>query len=162
MPTRYRGTQDEVRALNAFITLVRAGDTLNAQLAEDLDAMGLSNSQFGVLEALLHIGPLCQWELGEKLLRSGGNITVVVDNLEKRGLVRRERQKKDRRMITVHLTPEGRRKIASLFPAHAEAVASLMGCLTAPEQETLRYLCRKLGCTVRDAAESGKKGNSHD
>ena len=76
---------------------------LNRPLAE----AGLTESQFGVLEALLHLGPLHQRELAEKILRTNGNVTLVVDHLEKRGLVRRERGSADRRYIKVHLTDAG-------------------------------------------------------
>jgi MarR family 2-MHQ and catechol resistance regulon transcriptional repressor len=75
---------------------------------------------------------------------SGGNITTVVDNLERRRLVRRERGD-DRRNVTVHLTPEGRRLISKVFPAHAAAIAEAFSALTGPEQEELARLTRKLG-----------------
>lgn len=160
MPTHYHGKSSQVRALNAFIPLTRASETLNALLELGLASAGLSMSQFGILEALLHLGPLCQRELGEKLLRSGGNITLVVDNLEKRGLVRRVRQKNDRRMIAVHLTAKGLRLISSIFPAHAAAITKMMNSLSASEQEQLRKLCRKLGRGVRRNAN--QKGDTND
>lgn len=145
MPTHYKGDAGTVRALNAYINLIRASDSVAGQTATELEAYGLTVGQFGVLEALLHLGPLCQYTLAEKLLRSGGNITLVVDNLEKHGWVRRERQKDDRRMVRIHLTPEGRRLIGRVFPEHARAVARQMSGLTPAEQETLRRLARKLG-----------------
>lgn len=132
-------------ALNAYIPLLRAAESLAARASLRLASHGLTLSQFGALEALLHLGPLCQRELGEKLLKSGGNITMVVDNLEKRGWVRRLRDKGDRRMITVHLTPPGRRLISSIFPGHAAAIAEEMQRLTVTEKESLRAMCRKLG-----------------
>ncbi|HEU4753262.1 MAG TPA: MarR family transcriptional regulator, partial [Armatimonadota bacterium] len=109
MPTRYQGSEEEVRALDAWIKLLRCTESLVGRQSARLAEQGLTVSQFGALEALLHLGPLCQRELGEKLLKSSGNITMVVDNLERRGLVRRERSAEDRRYITVHLTPEGER-----------------------------------------------------
>jgi MarR family 2-MHQ and catechol resistance regulon transcriptional repressor len=145
MPTHYRGDEKTVRALNAFINLERASDALNGRLAPPLEAQGLTTGQFGILEALLHLGPMCQHELGKKLLRSRGNITLVVDNLEKRGWVRRVRQKDDRRRVEIQLTPTGRRLIGRVFPTHAHAIAEEMTRLTAGEQETLRRICRKLG-----------------
>jgi MarR family 2-MHQ and catechol resistance regulon transcriptional repressor len=102
-------------------------------------------SQFGVLEALHHIGPLCQKDIGQKLLRSSGNITMVIDNLEKRGLVRRERNPKDRRFFVVHLAEEGRQIIGDLFPRHTKVIAGEMSALTEDEQKTLATLCKKLG-----------------
>src|SRR5271170_7719687 len=122
MPTHFQGPKQSVRALNAFINLARASDSLMARLSLQLESEGLTTGQFGILEALLHLGPMCQKTLAEKLLRSGGNITLVVDNLEKHGWVRRERQVKDRRMIQIQLTPKGRRLITRVFPEHAKMV----------------------------------------
>jgi MarR family transcriptional regulator, 2-MHQ and catechol-resistance regulon repressor len=145
MPTHYRGSDDEVRALNAYIKLTRAAESVTARLAPGLEAAGLTTSQFGALEALFHLGPMCQRELGRKLLKSGGNVTLVVDNLEKRGLVRRERGRQDRRFVTVHLTEAGQQLIAAFFPRHATAVVEQMAVLTPSEQDELGRLCRKLG-----------------
>jgi MarR family 2-MHQ and catechol resistance regulon transcriptional repressor len=145
MGTHYKGTREETRALNAFIKLVRAAGSVTARLGGLLADAGLTDGQFGVLEALYHLGPLHQRELGEKLLRSGGNITLVVDNLEKRGLVRRERGVEDRRYVKVHLTAEGRQRIGDVFPRHVANVVEEMSTLTASEQEELGRLCRKLG-----------------
>jgi MarR family transcriptional regulator, 2-MHQ and catechol-resistance regulon repressor len=149
--TRYRGTKDEVRALNAFIKLVRAAESVGARLSGSLTEAGLTDSQFGALEALYHLGPLHQRELGAKLLRSSGNVTMVVDNLEKSGLVRRERGARDRRFVTVHLTDAGRRLIARLFPRHAARIAAEMSALAPAEQDELGRLCRKLGRGEREA-----------
>jgi MarR family transcriptional regulator, 2-MHQ and catechol-resistance regulon repressor len=150
MPTHYQGSKDTIRALNAYVNLMRASDSVAARMSAQIEESGLTLGQFGVLEVLLHLGPMCQHELGEKLLRSGGNVTLVIDNLEKHGWVRRERQKDDRRMVQVHLTPKGQRLIARVFPGHAEAVAREMSWLTAEEQETLRRICRKLGKSAAD------------
>jgi MarR family 2-MHQ and catechol resistance regulon transcriptional repressor len=84
-------------------------------------------------------------EIGKKLLKSSGNITIVIDNLEKRGLVRRERSKEDRRYFTVHLTEAGKELISAFFPAHAGRIAAEMSVLTPAEQEQLGWFCRKLG-----------------
>jgi MarR family 2-MHQ and catechol resistance regulon transcriptional repressor len=113
--------------------------------------MGLTEKQFGVLEALLHLGPLQQHQIGKKVLVSRANITLIVDQLSDRGLVRRERESDDRRCVRVHLTAEGRRQIARLFPTHAASVADVLSSLTAAEQQQLGRLCRKLG---RGLAES--------
>ena len=145
MPTHYKGSRDAVRALNAFINLMRASDSLAARLSALLEPHGLTTGQFGVLETLHHLGPMCQHALAEKLLRSGGNITLVVDNLEKHGWVRRVRQKDDRRMVVIHLTPAGERVIARVFPEHVKALVLEMSRLTPAEQESLRAICRKLG-----------------
>lgn len=145
MPTHFKGCQQAVTALNAYINLMRASDSLAARLTAQLESQGLTMGQFGVLEALFHLGPMCQKALGTKLLRSGGNITLIVDNLEKHKWVRRERQKDDRRMVTIRLTPQGQKLIAKVMPPHAEAVVKEMKRLTPAEQEELRRVCRKLG-----------------
>jgi len=143
--THYDGRPAEVRALDAYIKLTRAVSSVEARLAPALATAGLTPTQLGVLEALLHLGPLGQGVLGGKLLMSGGNITTVVDNLQARGLVRRERRGDDRRHITVHLTPEGRRVITKVFPNHVHAIVDAFSTLTASEQETLGRLAKKLG-----------------
>lgn len=163
MPTHYKGDADTVRALNAHINLARASDSLFARLSPQLERDGLTTGQFGVLEALLHLGPMCQHVLGQKLLRSGGNVTLVVDNLEKRGWVHRERLESDRRMIMIHLTPSGRDLIASVFPKHAKAIKKEMNRLKPAEQETLRRLTRKLGLDgEKSRRERRKKEKQHD
>ena len=145
MPTHYSGSPEERLALNTFIKLTRSVEALMTRLAQNGTLGDLTVSQFGVLEALHHLGPLRQGEISAKLLRSGGNITLVVDNLEARGLARRERAVKDRRVVTVSLTEAGETLIAELFPQHVRAIVEEMSVLTADEQETLGRLCRKLG-----------------
>jgi MarR family 2-MHQ and catechol resistance regulon transcriptional repressor len=145
MGTRYCGTKDEVRALDTYIKLVRAADSVATRIHRHLDAAHLTVSQFGVLEALFHLGPLYQRDLAEKLLKSGGNITLVIDNLEKRELVKRDRETQDRRCIKVSLTEKGQQLISQIFPSHVAAVVNEMSILTASEQEELGRLCRRLG-----------------
>jgi MarR family 2-MHQ and catechol resistance regulon transcriptional repressor len=145
MPTHHKGTPREVRALDTFIKLTRATDSLVARLSQGEAFSDLTPSQFGVLESLYHLGPMRQGEISAKLLKSGGNITLVVDNLEKRGLVRRERDAKDRRVVIVSLTEAGRQLIRRIFPGHVADIVGEMSILTAEEQETLGRLCRKLG-----------------
>ena len=145
MGTHYRGTEEEVRALDAYIKLLRAADSTTSRLSRHMSTKGLTVSQFGTLEALLHLGPLFQCDLGKKLLKSGGNVTMVVDNLQKRGLVERRREGEDRRFVKVSLTEEGRKLIGDFFPCHAAAIVEEMRALTPPEQEELGRLCRKLG-----------------
>jgi MarR family 2-MHQ and catechol resistance regulon transcriptional repressor len=165
MPTHFEGSKNTVRALNTFINLARAFDSVVGRITPELEARGLTMGQFGVLEALLHLGPMCQHTLAKKLLRSGGNITLVVDNLEKHGWVRRERQKDDRRMIVIHLTQPGRRLIERVFPDHAAAIERELSNLAPREQEDLRRICRKLGRGAEtlnpEATKNNKKEKHH-
>ena len=145
MPTRYQGTAREKRALDTFVKLIRAGNKVSADSNRRLSEYNLTASQFAVLEALYHVGPMCLSELAEKILRTAGNLTMVVDNLEKRGLAKRLVAAKDRRFVTAEITARGRELIRRVFPAHASRIADAMDRLTVDEQEQLAFLCRKLG-----------------
>ncbi len=145
MPTHYLGNTEEIRALDTYIKLTRANDSFQNRLGIHKTQGNLSPSQFGVLEVLHHLGTMCQGELGSKLLKSSGNITMVIDNLEKRELVRRVRDENDRRMIQVVLTEQGRELIEDLLPDHIQAIVEEMRVLEPHEQEELGRLCRKLG-----------------
>lgn len=144
MGTHYQGNPREMLALDSYIKLVRAAETVIARIHR-APGMNLTVSQFGVLEALLHLGPLNQTQLAGKLLKSGGNITMVLSNLEKQGLVERIRNKEDRRFITVHLTTKGKKLIEELFPRHVENVRNQMEKMSDSELKQLGALCRKLG-----------------
>jgi MarR family 2-MHQ and catechol resistance regulon transcriptional repressor len=145
MGTKHQGSHRERRALDAYIKLRRAANTLSALEAASLRESGLTESRFGALEALHHLGPMLQKELASKLLCSPGNLTTVIDNLERDGLVERRRSPKDRRAVMVHLTPDGRKLIEELFPRHAAAIVDWFSVLSAEEQLHLSEALRRLG-----------------
>jgi len=145
MRNRYLGNKAEIRALNTYVKLMRAAESATTRIHRHLASTGLTISQFAVLEALYHVGPLSQREIGKKILRSSGNITMVIDNLEKNGLVRRKRSEADRRFFIVHLTDKGYHLINKIFPLHASVITRDLGVLTATEQDALGRLCKKLG-----------------
>ena len=145
MPTHYNGPECQTLALDTLIKLTRATNSLMARIARHNTFQDLTETQFGTLESLYHLGPMSQTEICGKLLKSGGNTTLVVDNLEKHGLVVRHRDEHDRRVILVDLTEEGRALIATIFPAHAAVVSEEMSVLTPEEQLQLGALCKKLG-----------------
>lgn len=148
MGTHYHGTPPETRALDAFIKLMRASDSIDADLSRHLREIGLTQGQLAILEALLHLGPMSQQQLAAKILRSGSNVTTVVDNLEKQELVRRTRRSDDRRVVEVSLTEKGRRHIEERFPLHARRITELLAALEPGEQAELAALCKKLGRAV--------------
>ena len=154
MPTHYKGTAREVRALDTYIKLGRASSAVQSGLDRALTREGLTENQFGVLDILLHLGPLAQCEIARKLFSSDGNITLVINNLEKAGLVVRQRDTRDRRRLILHLTREGRQAAKTLFPAHLARIVSTFAALTADEQTTLAALCRKLGLDAQQRNES--------
>jgi MarR family 2-MHQ and catechol resistance regulon transcriptional repressor len=145
LPTHFNGTRAEMRTLNTFIKLTRCTNSLYMRLSERNTLGDLTVSQFSVLEALYHLGSMTQGEVSTKVLKSGSNMTTVIDNLERDGLVRRERDAKDRRVIHVHLTEAGTSKLEAVLPGHISALVEEFSVLSASEQDTLSELCRKLG-----------------
>ena len=145
MPTHFTGSRAEVRTLDTFIKLTRCTNSLFMRLAERNTIGDLTYSQFAVLEALYHLGPMTQGEVSQKVLKSGSNMTTVIDNLERDGFVRRERDTNDRRVIHVHLTEAGSSKIEAVLPDHVAALVEEFSILSASEQEMLGALCKKLG-----------------
>lgn len=145
MPTHFTGSRAEMRTLDTFIKLTRCTDSVLARIAGRNTIGDLTFSQFAVLEALYHIGPMTAGEVSQKILKSGSNLTTVIDNLERAGLVRRERDANDRRVIHIYLTEAGSRKLEDVLPGHIAALVEEFSVLSASEQETLGALCKKLG-----------------
>ena len=145
MPTHYKGNRAEKRTLDTFIKLTRCHNSVIAKLSEQQTMGNLTPSQFAVLESLYHIGSMTQGEISQKVLKSGSNITTVIDNLERDGLVKRERDAKDRRVIHVHLTEAGSGKVEAVLPNHVATLVEIFKVLIPTEQETLGELCKKLG-----------------
>lgn len=142
------------RALDLYVKLLRSSAALNSQLRSGLESEGLTESQMGVLDALYHGGTMTQRELAAKILRSAANMTGVIDQMEKRSLVVRERGT-DRRCNRVALTPAGRELFERIFPPHASRLAEAVSVLSAAEQQELARLCRKLGLGITVGASAG-------
>lgn len=107
--------------------------------------LGLCWSDFGVMEALLHKGPLAVKSLREKVLLASGSMTAAVDRLERRGWVTRGDDPADRRSRIVRLTAEGRRTIEGLFPSHERDMEQAVAGLSRTERGELVELLRRLG-----------------
>jgi len=160
MPTHYQGKPEEILALDAYIKMTRAVSSFENRVLARCTLGKLTLSQFGVLEALYHLGPMCKGQLSQKLLKSTGNMTMVVDNLEKSGFVRRVRSVEDRRMISIELTAAGKAEIERVLPLHVAAITAEMKALTPAEQELLSKLSKKLGLSVASTASSGESGEA--
>ncbi|UCC52925.1 MAG: MarR family transcriptional regulator [Anaerolineaceae bacterium] len=145
MGTHYTGTESEKQALDCYIKLSRATESVTQRINAHLRDHDLTVSQFGALEALYHLGPMQSGVLGDKILRSSGNMTLVIDNLVQRDLVYRQRREDDRRCIDIHLTEKGSNLVETILPGHVEGVVRSLGVLSADEQRTLATLSRKLG-----------------
>jgi len=153
VPNRHRGSDRERCALDAYVKVSRALATIDARIHRPLANESLTASRFGVLEALWHLGPLNQRELGRKILKSSGNVTVVVDHLEAAGLVARERDPHDRRHVVVSLTAAGRERIEACYPAHVERIVEAFAVLEPEEVERLAALAKRLGTHRAPASE---------
>ncbi len=145
MATKFEGAAAETRALDLFIKVMRTHDALAAHAQRIIASFDLQPSQFGILETLYHLGPMQQHELAAKLLQTPGNITRILDKLEKDGLVQRGAEPGDRRCHRIALTPGGHKRISTIFPKFASAIRELFNGLTADEQKQLNNLLRKTG-----------------
>ena len=142
--------QDE--ALRLWVVMNRALRTIEDRLSQQVEAHGLSMTEFAVLEVLLHKGPLPIGEIGQRILRTSGSMTYVLDKLQKRHLIRRRPSAEDRRVLRAELTEAGRALIEEVFPEHAALVATLMQGLTPAEQRETADVLRRLGLSARDRA----------
>ena len=135
--------------LSTYIKLVRAAESVTSRSHQHLKKVKLSFGQFAVIEALYNLGPMCQKDLAAKILKTPRNITMIVDNLEKRKLVKRKKNKEDRRYWDIHLTDAGEQLFLDVFPTHTENLHKEMHMLTQEEIKTLGDLCRIIGTGKR-------------
>lgn len=141
--------------VHLWLVLWKAFRAVRAYAEKSISDLEMCDSDFAVLEALLHKGPLPVNEIGKKILLTSGSITVAVDRLEQKGLVERRAHGTDRRARVVHLTREGKKLITRVYGQHAtdlEGLASVS--LTTNERATLIRLLKKIGY---EAAESSKQ-----
>jgi MarR family transcriptional regulator, 2-MHQ and catechol-resistance regulon repressor len=132
--------------VHVFLVLWKAARAVQAYAEKSIIDLEVCGTDFAVLEALLHKGPLPVNEIGKKVLLTSGSITVAVDRLEKKGLVERCAHGTDRRARIVHLTKEGRKMITVAYTQHAADLERLMSAsLTAKERATLIRLLKKTG-----------------
>src|SRR5213593_4690961 len=141
--------------VHVFLVLWKAARAAQAYAEKSISELEMCGSDFAVLEALLHKGPLPINEIGKKVLLTSGSITVAVDRLETKGLVERRAHGTDRRARIVHLTKEGRKLITRAYAEHAADMERLaLASLTRAERETLIGLLKKIG--YRAAATLGQ------
>ena len=149
MGTQYNGSKKEIDALDSYIKLIRSAESLSAKINLELSEFDLTESQFGVLDALFHLGPMKHKEIGKKILKSGGNITMVINNLERRELVQRKRGEKDKRQFIIHLTSKGKNKIQEVLPTIVKKIKKYFEILNKDEQRELQRLCKVIGLQLR-------------
>lgn len=132
-------------ALNTWVKLARTHSIISHLSDENVRNYNLTTPQFGVIEALGHLGPLRVGQLCKKMLVSGGNMTLVLDNLERHNLIERVFSKEDRRAILIQLTEKGAKLFDSIFSKHADRIGEIMSVLSFEEQKQLGDLLKKLG-----------------
>ena len=133
------------QSLSLWVVMHRTLATLTRRAESDIRERGFSLTEWGVLEYLYHKGRQPLANISRKVLITTGSVTYVIDNLERRGLVERQRCEYDRRIIYAVLTEQGRAIMQAEFPRHAEAVHDMMKPLTSTEKETVKALLKKLG-----------------
>src|SRR6202795_2324914 len=139
--------------VHVFLVLWKAARAVQAYAESSISELEMCGSDFAVLEALLHKGPLPVNEIGKKILLTSGSITVAVDRLATKGLVERRAHGTDRRARIVHLTMEGRKLITRIYGEHARDMERLAAAsLTKAERKTLISLLKKIG--YKAAAQS--------
>jgi len=144
-----QGTEhDERLALKLWVVLSRTVNAVARHTEADIARHGIGMTEFGILEALYHKGPLLLREVREKILISGGGVTYVVDKLVEKGLVERRACDRDRRATYAALTPEGEALIERIFPEHARCLAHALSGLTPEEKDAATALLKRLGTTA--------------
>jgi len=145
MGTKYKGKNKDISSLDSYIKLIRTVETIKAKISKSLAEFNISENQFYCMDAVFHLGLLTQKELGAKLLRSGGNITLVIDNLEKNNLVKRKKDKKDRRKYFIKLTTKGEKLYKDIFPIILSLIVDEFNPLSEKEMTELQGYCKKIG-----------------
>jgi len=144
-------TSEVINAAKLWLVLAKCYHALRMLAEQSIAGTGLCFTDFMVLEALLHKGPLTITEIQNKVLLASGSMTAAIDRLEKNGVVTRNFTAADRRARVIELTPEGRRLIQARFKQHLSDLESTMSLLKAEEKRQLYAWLKKLG---RHAAET--------
>ncbi|MCM3746429.1 MarR family transcriptional regulator [Paenibacillus pasadenensis] len=128
-----------------LIALMRSYNWVTKIVNDNIKNYGLIPTEFGILEALYHKGSMPLQQIGEKVLVSSGNLTYIVDKLEKKGLLVRKSSSTDRRVIYAELTEEGERLLDENFPKHRDVIRSSVDGLNEEEKKQAAMLLKKLG-----------------
>ncbi len=130
--------------IHTLRALSRCSQSIHKQELTVIKSSGLTASQFEVLEVLFHLGDLRISDIIEKILATGGNMTVVIDNLAKDGLVQQCTDLQDKRVKLIRITEKGKALMEDLLPRHLESINAIFQVLTEEEKLYLRKLLNKL------------------
>ena len=131
-------------ALKAYIGLLRTASRLEQVAKKDVRCYGLNITEFSVLELLYHKGTHTTQAIKEKILIASSSTTYVVDQLVKKGCVRREPSQEDLRVTYVSITEAGRALMEKIFPSHAQKIAASFSELSSEELQQLKTILRKI------------------
>ena len=132
-------------SLKMWLKFIRAYIAYRKKAVEDVKNYGVTMSQYWVIECLGSLGPQLMGELSKKTFLTAGNMTFIVDGLEKSGLVERVLTQDDRRAVMVRLTPKGKSIYTEAVGGHSKYLSKMAAILTDEEQEELARILKKLG-----------------
>jgi MarR family 2-MHQ and catechol resistance regulon transcriptional repressor len=136
-----------------WIVLARSHRALTMVVERSVADQGLCLSDFMVLEALLHKGPLTIAEIQEKVLLASGSMTAAVDRLENKGLRVRKTTLEDRRARLLELTSDGKRVVTAAFKEHVADLEKVMAVLDEREKQQIYTASKKLGHFAAETLE---------
>ena len=140
-------------ALHAWLVMLKAWQSVSHYLLPPLLAEGLGESDFRVLEVLLHKGPMPVNAIGPKVYLNPGSVSVAVDRLYKKGFVSRVECTQDRRVRTVSLTEKGRQMFVPLFRRHTALIKRALQDVSSEELQQLELILKKIGKRAESLAE---------
>ncbi len=143
--------QNPISAAKLWFVLARASASIGTYIERSLGQQGFCLTDFMVLEALLHKGPLTISAIGEKVALASASMTSAIDRLEERGLVHRSLTAEDRRVRLVGLTCEGKAFISSMFEKHAENLEAISAEFSQEERQILYAAFKKIGFAAKAA-----------
>ncbi len=146
--------QDVPSAASVWLVMMKAHRSLQALMARSISSLGIGISDFMILEALLHKGPMRISTLGEKVHLANASMTAAVDRMTDRGLMKRASDSCDRRVRTIELTPCGRALIQKLYSKHEHDIEALMSPLCPAERMELRKSLKRVGIAAQAAIQA--------
>lgn len=148
MSSKFIGSSEKKLDLDSYIKLFRASEIVKAKISAVTNSYGFSEGQYYVLDVLYHLGDLPQKILAEKIMRTEGNITMIINNLLKRRVIRKTKSTEDGRVHYISLTNKGKNEFEKIFPIVVDEVQNIFSGLTNEEKIQFQNLCKKLGLSL--------------
>src|SRR5699024_1081085 len=132
-------------SLRTFVFLMKASKSVTEYVKKDIGRYDMKTTDFAVLEALYHKGDMTVKQISEAVLINAGSMTYVIDKLETKELIKRQRCKDDRRAVYIHITDKGKQLMDNIFPKHQKAIEELFQDLSTDEKKTVIDLLKRIG-----------------